>query len=114
MASTLGHPTKVDIMLRGHSQLSTFLKAYFLLIPFRKEYSNMLRSHCLRQKKVDLHTFRRQEKYFINVLLYMKATNVCILYILITCLNKVLSCCTHSLYNGENEVGPDSRHVLYF
>ena len=22
--------------------------------------------------------------------------------------------CTHTLYNGENEVGPDSRHVPYF
>ena len=32
--------------------------------------------------------------------------------ILIMYLNNVLSCCTHNiLYNVENEVGPDSRHV---
>ena len=40
---------------------------------------------------------------------------MCILYVLIMYLNYVLSCCTyHNLYNGENEVGPDFRHVLYF
>ena len=36
------------------------------------------------------------------------------LYVLIMYLNNVLSCCTYNLYNGENDVGPDSRHVPYF
>ena len=40
---------------------------------------------------------------------------MCILYVLLMHLNYVLSCCTYyNLYNGENEVGPDFRHVLYF
>ena len=38
---------------------------------------------------------------------------MCILYVLLMCLNSVLNCCTHyNLYNGENEVGPDC--VIFF
>ena len=50
--------------------------------------------HCWRQKKVDLHTFRRQEKCFQFVIIHERATNVCILHVLIMYLNNVLSCCT--------------------
>ena len=39
--------------------------------------------HSLRQKKVDLRTFRRQEKCFKCVTIHERATNVCILYVLI-------------------------------
>ena len=31
--------------------------------------------------------------------------------VLIMYLNNVLSCTSYHLYNGESEVGPDSRHV---
>ena len=33
--------------------------------------------HCLRQKKVDLGTFRRQEKCFQCVIIDMKELNMC-------------------------------------
>ena len=41
---------------------------------------------------------------------------MCILYVLIMYLNYNygLSCTYYNLYNGENVVGPDFRHVLYF
>ena len=45
--------------------------------------------HCLRQKKVDLRTFRRQEKCFKCVIIHERARNV-YMY-----LNNVLSCCAH-------------------
>ena len=50
--------------------------------------------HCLLQEKVDLRTFRHQEKFFKCVILYERATNVCILYVLIMYLNNALSCST--------------------
>ena len=55
------------------------------------------------------------EKVLKCVFIHGRAINVCILYVLIMYLNYLLSCCTYyNLYNGENEVGTDFRHVLYF
>ena len=69
--------------------------------------------HCWRQKD-DLRTFWRQEKCSKCVIILERATNLCILYVLTMYLKSVLSYCTHyNLNNGENEVGPDSRHVPY-
>ena len=60
---------------------------------------------CAKSKSICIHFDIR--KRALNVLLYMKATHLCILYVLIMYLNNVLSYCTHILYE-ENEVGPDS------
>ena len=38
---------------------------------------------------------------------------MCVLYVLIMYLNNVLVV-NNNLYNRENEVGPDSKHVPYF
>ena len=51
----------------------------------------------LRQKNVDLCTFRRQEKCFKCVIIHERATNLYVRYLLIMYLNNVLSCCTHKI-----------------
>ena len=56
----------------------------------------------------------KRKSICVLVITHERAANVCILYVLVMYLNNVLSCCTHNIciyYNGENYVGPDSRHV---
>ena len=48
---------------------------------------------CMKRKSICIYFDVR--KSALNVLLYMRATNLCILYVLIMYLNNMLSCCTH-------------------
>ena len=52
-------------------------------------------------------------KSSLCVNLHERGTHLCIQYVLIVYLNNVLSV-NNNLYNRENEVGPDSKHVPYF
>ena len=64
--------------------------------------------HCLRQKEVDLHTFRRRENCFKCVIIHERLKNMCTIR---KGIDNVPKQCTelytNNLYNGENEVGPD-------
>ena len=71
---------------------------------------NTLWRHFLHEKKVDLRIFLRQEKCIKCAIIHESYKFVHTVRI-DNVLKQYAELLYNNLYNGENEVGPDSRHV---